>query len=144
MIKLIFKKIFIKICRLLDFEIIDQNQFTSPTLNSPLNENLSILNKKSIVLPLGEVKIKRKINSLNIIFRSNTNVNIWDQNKKRIFDNPKSEYTLRSLNSLLNSAEKAQTKFQNIKLNLTIVDDNSNKVIIEKINFLLSQKKNNC
>ena len=68
MIKDIFKKFFIKICRLLDFEIIDQNQFTSPTLNTPLNKSLSKIKKKSIVLPLGEVKIKRRINSLNIIF----------------------------------------------------------------------------
>ena len=141
MIKRILKKFFIKICRLLDFEIIDQNQFTSPTLDNSLNENLSKINKKSIVLPLGEVKIKRKINSLNIIFRSNTKVNIWDQNKTRIFDKPKSEYTLRSLNSLLNSVQKAKTQLQNINLNLTIVDDNSDKTTIEKMNLLLNKKE---
>ena len=141
MIIRILKKFFIKICRLLDFEIIDQNQFTSPTLDNSLNENLSKINKKSIVLPLGEVKIKRKINSLNIIFRSNTKVNIWDQNKTRIFDKPKSEYTLRSLNSLLNSIQKAKTQLQNINLNLTIVDDNSDKTTIEKMNLLLNKKE---
>ena len=141
MIKRILKKFFIKICRLLDFEIIDQNQFTSPTLDNSLNENLSKINKKSIVLPLGEVKIKRKINSLNIIFRSNTKINIWDQNKTRIFNKPKSEYTLRSLNSLLNSVQKAKTQLQNINLNLTIVDDNSDKTTIEKMNLLLNKKE---
>ena len=141
MIIRILKKFFIKICRFLDFEIIDQNQFTSPTLDNSLNENLSKINKKSIVLPLGEVKIKRKINSLNIIFRSNTKVNIWDQNKTRIFDKPKSEYTLRSLNSLLNSVQKAKTQLQNINLNLTIVDDNSDKTTIEKMNLLLNKKE---
>ena len=57
-----FKKIFIKICRKLGYEIIDQNVFYSPTLNKELNEDLSIINKKSIVLPLGEVKISRKVN----------------------------------------------------------------------------------
>jgi len=141
MIKHIFKKIFINICRLLDFEIIDQNQFTSPTLGNSLNENLSKINKKSIVVPLGEVKIKRKISSLNIIFRSNSKVNIWDQNKIRIFNKPKSEYTLRSLNSLLNSAQKVKNLLQNISLNLTIVDDNSDKSTIEKMNLLLNKKK---
>ena len=141
MIIRILKKFFIKICRFFDFEIIDQNQFTSPTLDNSLNENLSKINKKSIVLPLGEVKIKRKINSLNIIFRSNTKVNIWDQNKTRIFDKPKSEYTLRSLNSLLNSVQKAKTQLQNINLNLTIVDDNSDKTTIEKMNLLLNKKE---
>ena len=61
MIKRLFKKFFIIISRFLDFEIIDQNRFTSPTLDKSLTENLSAINKKSIVLPLGEVKIKRKI-----------------------------------------------------------------------------------
>tara|TARA_B100001123_G_C15288426_1_gene1016517 strand:- start:23 stop:1015 length:993 start_codon:yes stop_codon:yes gene_type:complete len=140
MIKRFTKKLFINICRLLDFEIIDQNQFTSPTLSKSLDENLSKINKKSIVLPLGEVKIKRKINSLNIIFRSNTKVNIWDQNKKRIFDKPRIEYTLRSLNSLLNSLEIAKSKFSNINMKLTIVDDNSDKIFLEKINSLLNKK----
>ena len=53
--KNIFKKIFIKFSKLLGFEIIDQNEFNSPTLNKELNEKLSNI-KKSIVLPLGEVK----------------------------------------------------------------------------------------
>jgi len=142
MIKHILKKFFIKICRLLDFEIIDQNRFTSPTLDKSITKNLSVINKKSIVLPLGEVKIKRKINSLNIIFRSNTKVNIWDQNKARILNKPKSEYTLRSLNSLLNSLQKAKTLLQYINLNLTIVDDNSDETIIKKINLLFENLKN--
>jgi hypothetical protein len=141
MIKDIFKKFFIKICRLLDFEIIDQNQFTSPTLNTPLNKSLSKIKKKSIVLPLGEVKIKRRINSLNIIFRSCAKVNMWNQNKRRIFDKPKSEYTLRSLNSLLNSVQKAKSQLPNVNLNLTIVDDNSDKNTMEKINLLLNKKE---
>ena len=63
------KKLFIKICKLFGFEIIDQNSFSSPTLNKELNENLSIINKKSIILPLGEVKITRKVKSILIILR---------------------------------------------------------------------------
>ena len=78
------KKLFIKICKLLGFELIDQNKFISPTLSKELNEDLSILNKKSIILPLGEVKITREVKSILIIFRMNTNVEIWDQNKKKI------------------------------------------------------------
>ena len=50
--KNIFKKIFIKFSKLLGFEIIDQSEFNSPTLNKELNEELSDI-KKSIVLPLG-------------------------------------------------------------------------------------------
>ena len=75
------------------YEIIDQNNFVSPTLNKELNDNLSILNDKSIILPLGEVKISRKISSVLILFRTNSNVEIWDQNKKRLFEEPKIEYT---------------------------------------------------
>ena len=47
MIKNSLKKIFIKISRLLGFEIIDQNSFVSPTLNKELNENLSEFNPEA-------------------------------------------------------------------------------------------------
>mgnify|MGYP004346079335 CR=1 FL=1 len=43
------KKIFIKLCKLLGYEILDQNNFTSPTLGKHLNEELSVLNEKSII-----------------------------------------------------------------------------------------------
>ena len=71
--------------------------------NKKLNKDLSILNDKSIVLPLGEVKISRKVKSILLLFRTNSNIEIWDQNKKRLFELPKIDYTLRSLNSLLKS-----------------------------------------
>ncbi|RPG95981.1 MAG: glycosyltransferase family 2 protein, partial [Candidatus Pelagibacter sp. TMED239] len=32
------KKLFIKLCKLTGYEIIDQNNFTSPTLDKKLNE----------------------------------------------------------------------------------------------------------
>ena len=76
----ILKKIFVKIIKTFGFEIIDQNQFNSPTLGKELNDQLSNLSK-SIVLPLGEVKLKRKITELLIVFRTNSNIDIWDQNK---------------------------------------------------------------
>ena len=57
--KNIIKKLFIKLSKALGYEIIDQSNFYSPTLQKELNEDLSILNEKSIVLPLGEVKINR-------------------------------------------------------------------------------------
>ncbi len=65
-----FKKIFIKICRLLGYEIIDQSKYEIPTLKKNLSESVSIPGKKSITIPLGELKITRKISSLKIIFRS--------------------------------------------------------------------------
>ena len=118
-------KLFIKLARLLGYEIIDQNNFFSPTLNKELNQDLSILNKKSIILPLGEVKITRKINSILIIFRMNTEIEIWDQNKKRLFEQPKIEYSKRALNSLIKSIEFCQNKYPDLKIKMIIVDDNS-------------------
>ena len=99
--KSIIKKLFIKLSKVLGYELIDQSDFKSPTLQKELNEDLSIINKKSIVLPLGEVKITKKVNSVLIIFRTNTDIEIWDQNKKRLFEEPKIKYSLRALNSLI-------------------------------------------
>ena len=73
------KKIFIKLAKLLGFEIIDQNSFFSPTLDKKLNDNLTKFNEKSIILPLGNVEITRKVKSILIVVRMNTDVEIWDQ-----------------------------------------------------------------
>ena len=113
------KKLFIKICKLFGLEIIDQNRFSSPTLNKELNQDLSILNEKSIILPLGEVKITRKVKSILIIIRMNTEIEIWDQNKKRLFEQPKIEYSIRSLNSLLKSIKFCKKKYICFYLHIT-------------------------
>ena len=134
--KSIIKKIFIKLCKIMGYEIIDQNNFVSPTLNRELNDNLSILNDKSIILPLGEVKISRKISSVLILFRTNSNVEIWDQNKKRLFEEPKIEYTIRSLKSLIKSINFCNEKYPSIKIKLMIVDDNSKQENLKKITTL--------
>ena len=134
--KSIIKKLFIKLSKIMGYEIIDQNDFTSPTLDKELNQDLSILNDKSIVLPLGEVKISRKITSILILFRTNSNVEIWDQNKKRLFEKPKVEYTLRSLNSLIKSIKFSKKKYPSVKIDLIIVDDNSKDENLNKIKNL--------
>ena len=121
--KSIIKKLFIKLSKVLGYELIDQSDFSSPTLQKELNEDLSIINKKSIVLPLGEVKITKRVNSVLIIFRTNTDVQIWDQNKKRLFEEPKIEYSLRALNSLIRSVNFSKTKYTNIKFKAVIVND---------------------
>ena len=119
------KKLFIKLAKFLGYEIIDQNKFSSPTLNKKLNEDLSTFNQKSIVLPLGEVKISRKVNRLLLIVRINTKVEIWDQNKKRLFEQPKIEYSIRSLNSLFKSINFCKKKYPNLEIKTILVDDNS-------------------
>ena len=133
----ILKKLFIKVSKIIGYELIDQNDFKSPTLEKELNEDLSILNDKSIVLPLGEVRISRKVKSLLILFRTNSNVEIWDQNKRRLFELPKIEYTLRSLNSLLKSINFCKQKYPNLEIKLIIVDDNTNEINLNKIKDLI-------
>ena len=132
-------KLFIKICRLFGFEIIDQNNFYIPTQNKDLNEDLNIQGKKSINLPLGEVKISRRINSLTVIFRSCTSINMLTQNKKRLFEQKKSEYTFRSLNSIIMSLKKAQISCPNIRFNLVVIDHNSINEDLEQIKKQLSK-----
>ena len=139
--KNVIKKLFIKISKIMGYEIIDQNNFTSPTLDKELNKDLSILNDKSIVLPLGEVKISRKVESILVLFRTNSNIEIWDQNKKRLFELSKIEYTLRSLKSLLKSINFCKEKYSNIKIKMIIIDDNTNESNLSKIKNLIS--KNN-
>ena len=134
-----FKKIFIKIFKLFGYEIIDQNEFVSPTLEKKLNDDLSIINDKSIVLPLGEVTINKKVNSILTILRINTEIEVWDQNKKRLFEFPKIEYTLRSLNSLIKSINFSKKKYPNIDHKIIIVDDNSKNENISKINKLIDK-----
>jgi len=133
-----FKKIFVKISRILGYEIIDQNEFYSPTLEKKVNENLSNL-QKSIVLPLGEVKLTRKVKSILILFRTNTNINIWDQNKKRIFEFPKIEYVLRSLYSLIKCIKYLKKTNTDINIEIKIIDDNSSDENLEKIKSIINK-----
>ncbi len=133
------KKIFIKFCRLVGFEIIDQSNFSSPTLHKNLNETLSVQGEKSITIPLGQINIKNKINYLKIILRSCTSELIMDQNKKRIFDNEKNEYTFRTLRSLIKSVNAASNKFKNIKFELIVTDTNSPREDVDKIKKILEK-----
>ncbi len=138
--KNIFKKLFIRFSKILGFEIIDQNEFNSPTLNLELDKKLSNINK-SIILPLGEVRLTRKIKSLSIIFRTNSNIGIWDQNKKRIFEKPKIEYVLRSLNSIIKSINKLKKLKPDISINFQIVEDKSSDENLKKIKNLLNKNQ---
>ena len=136
--KSIIKRLFIRLSKFLGYEIIDQADFRSPTLNKELNHTLSIINKKSIVLPLGEVKITKKVHSILLIFRMNTDVEIWNQNKKRLFEKPKIEYSLRALNSLIRSVNSSKARYTNIKYKIIIVDDKSKEENLNKIKKLIN------
>ena len=135
-----FKKIFIKICRMLDYEIIDQSNFHLPVTDQDINEDLSKVGEKSLTIPMGKVEITRPVKSLTIILRTCASVNMLTQSKKRLFDQEKSEYTLRSLNSIINSLNFAKELFKNINIELIVVDHNSEKNVIEKIKSIISNQ----
>jgi hypothetical protein len=125
------------VCRILGYELIDQNNFEIPTLEKNAIENISIAGKKSISMPLGQIDIKRKVKSLNIYFRSCSKVNLWNQNKKRIFEADKEEYALRSLYSILKSINYSKKNFNKINIKLSIIDDNSSEKFIQNMKKLL-------
>ena len=137
--KSIIKKIFIKICRLLGYEIIDQSDFFIPTSNKSINDQISIKGVKSINLPLGEVKITKKVKSLDIIIRTCSSVNMLTQNKDRIFQKEKIEYTLRSINSILRSIKYAKRSMDELLFKIYIVDHNSGQENIDKIKNLIEK-----
>ncbi len=131
------KKIFIKLCRFMGYEIIDQSNFYIPTSDKNLNEILSKPGVKSINLPLGEVKITRNVKALDVIIRSCSSVHMLTQNKLRIFEEDKIEYTLRSINSILKSINYAKKHYPKIKIKITVIDYNSSIENLKKIKKLL-------
>ena len=136
-------KFFVKLVRKFGYELIDQAELNIPTSDLDANENLSKGGLKSITVPLGITKITNKVNSITIIIRSytfgnaNNNQVMLDQNKKRIFDSPKIEYTLRTINSVIKSCELAKEYFKDLKINLIITDDQSTEENLLRISNLL-------
>ena len=131
----VFRKLLIRLCRKLGYELIDQADMSFVT--SLDKKKASIAGVKSIVLPLGEVKIKRKIQSLDVIIKTCTSVNLVTQNKKRIFEHKKSEYTFRTIFSLIRSLKKAEEDFNNINFKITVVDAGSSQEDIKKMKEIL-------
>ena len=131
------KKLFIKLCRIVGFEIIDQSSLYLPTSERFVNQNISTLGKNNITIPLGETKIVRPIKSLDIIIKTCTTVNLVTQNKKRIFEKNKSEYTFRTINSIINSLKFNKEELKKIKIKIFIIDYNSKKDDLVKINSKL-------
>ena len=70
----------------------------------------------------------------------NTEVEIWDQSKKRLFEQPKIDYSIRSINSLLKSIVDCRNKYPFIKIKTIIVDDQSKKVNLDRIRKLIQDQ----
>ena len=133
------KKLFVKLCRIIGFEIIDQSNLNLPVSNRAANENLSDLGKKIITIPLGETKISRPVKSLDIIIKTCTSVNLVTQNKKRIFEKEKSEYTFRTIKSLINSLKFGEEFLKNIYIKIYIIDHNSKNEDLENIRDIIQK-----
>ena len=136
------KKFFIKLCRKLGFEIIDQNTFEVATIEKKINDELSQIGKSSINLPLGKVNITRPVKALDIIIRTCASVNMLTQNKSRLFEKEKIEYTLRTIRSLLYSI-KANPQLKKIKINFRVIDHNSSQENLKKIDLIFKNFKTN-
>ena len=67
------------------------------------------------------------------------------QNKKRLFDQEKSQYTLRSLNSIIKSLQEALKKYPDINFDIVIIDHNSKKQDLDQMKEMLKKSnfKNN-
>ena len=139
-----FSKFIAKVVRKFGYEIIDQANLEITETNTFANENLSKSGEKSISVPLGSTKITNRINSLSIIIRSYTfgdkdnDQVMLDQSKKRIFDAPKIEYTLRTIKSVIKSCELARNNFKDLKIKIFITDDRSNDESLSRINKILN------
>ena len=132
-----FKKIFIKLSRKLGYEIIDQNNYEIVSSNKKISENLSSLGLKSINLPLGEIKITRKVKVLDIIIRTCASVNMLTQNKSRLFEREKIEYTIRTIKSLLNSAK--DPLLEKLNINFIVIDHNSSDENLNEIDNIFKK-----
>ena len=136
-------KFFIKLIRKFGYEVIDQSNLHIPNKDLGANQNLSESGKQSISIPLGKTEITRKVKSLTIIIRSYTFGDVddtkvmLDQNKKRIFDLPKIEYTLRTIKSVIKSCEIAKEFFKDVGIKIVITDDKSSKENLDKIDQVL-------
>ena len=137
--KSVLTKLFIKLCRLFGFEIIDQSNYNIPTSNKDLNQSISIPGKRSVTLPLGKVEITRPVKSLDIILRTCMSVNMLTQSKKRMFEKNKDEYTKRTLFSIIRSVKHAKNIFKNIKFKIFIIDHNSQNKHIESLRNMLGK-----
>jgi hypothetical protein len=136
----VLKKIFIKICRLLGYELIDQSTLEFPVSNKNYSNHISIPGKKSFSLGSGEIPITRKVKGIDIIIKTCTSVQLVSQNKKRIFEKEKFDYTFRTIKSLNKSAEELKKKFPNIFIQFTIIDVGSPQSDMEKILSFFSKE----
>ena len=126
-------KILIKILRKVGYEIIDQSSLVI-TNDAEIKNSIRNKTRSLITLPLGQVKINDPIKKILIIHRMFTNENtLLSQNKKRVFEEKKYEYSFRSLYSILKSCSFAAKKREELEFEIVVIDDNSSSRIKEHV-----------
>lgn len=141
--KNLFHKLFIKFCRKIGYEIIDQGNYEVVTSEKKLNENISLLGKKSITAPTGKINITRKVKNLHIILRTCLLDEMLAQKKQRLFQEKKLEYVFRTLKSICNSVDLFKKDYPHFEIKITVLETRSEQDQIEKLkNFIntLNQK----
>ena len=136
----LIKKLLIKICRILGYELFDQTTLQFVLSNQSFKDSISVPGEKSFTLGLGLTSITRKIQNLDIIIKTCTKVQLVSQNKKRIFEKQKLDYSIKTIKSLYNSARELKKTYKDININFTIIDAGSPGEDLKKINIL---NKNN-
>ena len=145
------------ILKLLNVYAIDREtlNLVNPNYKNSGN-NIYHINKESIILSNGFLKLERKIEKLDIFFRYAPNNLMWNSTtrwKRIIPDISKKDLILTSLNSLKKSIIKFSSKNQ-IKITINLIFDNSEKDFNDyilklfdgekiKINFIESKIEGN-
>ena len=105
--------------------------------------NIYKINKESIILSNGFLKLERKIEKLDIFYRYAPNNLMWNSTtrwKRIIPEISKRDLILTSLNSLKKSIIKFSSKEQ-LKISINLIFDNSEKAFNDHILKLLDNEK---
>lgn len=108
-----------------------------------ISKNFYKLNDKSFILSNGFLDLERKIHNVDIFFRFNPSVKLWNSSKewKRVVSNITKETLIEvSLLSLKKSILKFLQK-HNLNFNFHLIHDGSNEVFNNKIVNLLNNNK---
>ena len=149
-----FKRLMLKLLNVyaLDRETLN---LVNPNYKNSGNNTFK-LNKETIILSNGFLKLERKVKSLDIFFRYAPNNSMWNSTDrwKRIIPNiTKRDLILTCLNSLKKSIIKFSTNNQ-LKITIHLISDSSDKKFDDciskllndpliKINFIISKIKGN-
>ena len=138
-----FKRILLKLLNIEGFEKETFN-IINPNTNN-VSKNFYLLNDKTYILSSGFLDLKRKIREIDIFFRFNPSVHLWNSSKewKRIIPNISKEVLIKvCLLSLKNSIINFLNKY-NININIHLIHDGSDEDFNDNLLKLLDNNKFN-